>query len=190
MPNDLFIQSQMQLQSQVEAMDQLEKEFLAFVWSDRTINGDEYEERLDRLISFLDTSQGLNPHVVMHLFAKLEQKAIREIIKTVTLAQTLELDAFIKKHPELPRMLIDNTAVIHHLAYKSGQSKQTSEAGSGKRKPHPKKKEENINCGKYVHGRRGDKAKFINTVLHKYPEIKRQATVHDWLGEYFAPPNN
>ncbi|HSX49542.1 MAG TPA: hypothetical protein VLF09_01200 [Cellvibrio sp.] len=192
MPNESFGQSQHRLRLQVDATEQLRKEFLTLVWSERPISPEILQERFERLSNALDQAGGLTAVSVMHLFCILEQKATDEIRKAVEFAQSFDLNDFREKHPEIPALLIENKASIHLYAYKTMQSAQARAAGAKKRFPHRKKQivinllQSQLDDGSFVPGKRGDKAKFIRLVMEKVPEIEREATIHEWIKEHLA----
>lgn len=191
MVTDDFIDQQRQLTQQMDALDQLESEFLKSLWNTDPQDSTDLRERDDRLMTLLERTGDLPPALVLRLFYSLEHRAQQEITKPTLLAQTSDPSSLVGK---LPAPLIANTLAAHEEAFKARQSVQCTKASTRKR-PKGRHKERPIvetilqdwlNRGRFSTGRRGDRAAFIHHILNKHSSlgVKRSQTLNKWINEY------
>lgn len=182
-------EQQRKLDIQINALEQLEAEFISRIWSDSPLSKAEHLERNDKLIELLDSAE-LPPHMVLRLFYMLEYKAAQEVGKATALAQTIQPDCLADK---LPDLLINNALLVREHAFTSRRSEQNSRAAKkprpGRRNiMHPLVEHELqlwIDQGRFVCGRRGDKSAFVDYILSdsRFGQDRRQ-TVFDLIKNY------
>lgn len=94
-----FINQQQQLKQQMEALDQLENEFLKALWNIAPQSSTDLRARNERLEALLERTGDLPPALVLRLFYSLEHRAQQEITKPTLLAQTSDPDSLAGKLP-------------------------------------------------------------------------------------------
>lgn len=186
-----FIHQQRQLKQQMEALDQLESEFLKSLWNTAPKSDTDLRTRNKHLMALLERTGDLPPALVLRLFYSLEHRAQQEITKPTLLAQTSDPDSLAGA---LPSLLIANTHTAHEEAFKVRQSAQCTQASKHKR---PKGRHEQraivetilqgwLDKGRFSAARRGDRAAFIHHILNKHSSlgIQRSQTLNKWINEY------
>lgn len=184
---------QKSLIAQMHAAELLVEDFLALTWLEDEAHPARYA-RYERHRSALETAGHLLPHVVMHLFAKLEERALNEIGTYTALAQTVDPDGVARQHTNVPPDLLCNIHALHQHLPKVAHSKQAKNAASGPRpgSHHPDRQrvinelKKRIENDPNFPNARGQKASFIEAMLSNYPNIKRPNTIRDWMNEYLA----
>jgi len=127
-----FLEQQEKFKRQMQAVERLEAEFLAFLWQEQPASSTQLAERFDRHDSILEGTGGLDAGAVLFLFAKLEQRAFKEINKSLALAQTIDPERIAEQCPDLPRVIVENAKAVHVHAYTTMQSLQAK--GAAKKK--------------------------------------------------------
>jgi len=130
-----IISAQQNLRAQMNAADLLAADFLTFMWSEKGTDYSALKARFERHCSALDAAGHLLPQVVLHLFAKLEERAIYEINAATALAQTIDPDSIARQRPNLPPELISNVHAVHKHVTKTAQSELARKAAEIKQKP-------------------------------------------------------
>lgn len=184
---------QKNLIDQMRAVDLLVDDFLALMWLEDEAYPARYA-RYERQRSALETAGHLLPHVVMHLFAKLEKRALDEIGTYTALAQTVDPDGVARQLPNVQPEVLSNIHALHQHLPRVAHSKQAKNAASGPRpgRHHPDRQrvinelKKRIENDPNYPNARGQKASFIKAMLRNYPDIKRENTIRGWMNGYLT----
>jgi len=127
-----FWEQQEKFKRQMQAVERLEAEFLAFLWQEHPASSTQLAERFDRHDSILEGTGGLDAGAVLFLFAKLEQRALKEINKSLALSQAIDPERIAEQCPDLPRVIVENAKAVHVHAYTTMRSRQAADAAKEK----------------------------------------------------------
>lgn len=185
--------AQQNLRTQMQAADLLVADFLTFMWSGKGQDYSALKARFERHCSVLDAAGHLLPHVVMYLFARLEERAIYEINTWSALAQTVDPDGVARQRDNVPPEVLGNIHALHHHLPKAAHSKQAKDAASAPRpgaRHRDRQRIENelkkliANDPPYFKVR-GNKARFINDMLTAYPNVSK-GSISGWMRELLS----
>ncbi|MDU9390507.1 hypothetical protein [Pseudomonas sp. zfem002] len=187
--NPDIVKHQLRLKRQVACVELLQNEFLSFVWAETPATLDELRERFERMLSELDSTEGLSAILVMQLFEVLEQKAFAEIRKPTALLASTRPDDFAEK---LPERYIELAKAVQQHSYKE---KQSSQAKNASKMPRPAGRHadrervinllrERIANGQFVPGRKLEIAKFVGEIYDTYESLGRKETIRNWVKDY------
>ena len=180
----------------MQAVDMLVADFLSLIWSENGRGYSALNARLERHCSALDAAGPLPAHVVMYLFASLEQRAIHEISTWSALTQTTEPDAIVRQRPDanVPPEALRNIHTLHQYLPKAAHSKQAKDAASAPRPGghHPDRQRIKNEFKKLTEVDPDyfkvpeNKTFFINDMLETFPNISKTSAykwVKEWLKE-------
>ncbi|RZO07426.1 hypothetical protein EKG40_15505 [Pseudomonas moorei] len=180
--------AQQNLRNQMQAADLLIADFLTFTWSEKGQDYSALKARYERHCSVLDAAGHLLPHVVMYLFAKLEERANYEINTWSALAQTIDPDGVARQRDNVPPEVLGNIHALHQHLPKAAHSKQAKDAASAPRPGgrHPDRQRIETEFKKLIANDplyfkvRGNKTRFINEMLTAYPNVSK-ASASNWM---------
>lgn len=193
--NESFWERQERFKSQLRAVDLLEGEFLAFLWQEQPASPEQLAERFDRFQAILDKTDGLGASAVLGLFDMLEQRAFREVNKSLALAQTVDPEQIAQQCPDLPRLLVENAKAVHVHAFTTRQAKQNRKNASNERPGgrHPRRENVEKELQKWLDTGKFDASEkqrtykhFIAHIQACYPELERAQTIRKWADDYIA----
>lgn len=173
---------QERLKSQMRAVELLEEEFLAFLWREQAASSTQLAERFDRHTEILEGLGGLDAGAVLFLFAKLEQRAFKEINKSLALAQTIDPERIAEQCPDLPRVLLENAKAVHINAYTTRRSRQAADAAKEKSRKSTEAKAAVLVEWDRDGNEYKSRADFARIVSRR--DGLKERTVYDWVTDH------